>query len=344
MNRRDTTEGVFRLHIENLNYFRNVEYKTNIDEGRTLFGYQFAPEISYQLANNIQISAGVFAQKDFGNDKFYSIVPLYRLQYRTGAKTFRFGNLFGSLQHNLIEPLYDPESVIEKRLENGFQFIWDRPHFYMDAWIDWMQMIYQNSNFPEQFTAGVVAEPILIKTERIGLSFPFQMLAYHQGGEIDTSHQNTHSIFNFNYAGKLIIRPTNSMVDSIDFQAHLAYYEDISTVTESFVDGLGQLLSASIYFNNYGVMLNYWDAHQFQGPSGDILYQSVSFKNKALYTQYFRKLAFARLFYQRELGPNLNFLFRANYIRDINHKTDDFVGEFYFRWNPTWTLGKISTR
>ena len=342
MHRADTTQGLVQVYIENLNYFRNVEYTSDIDEGRTLFGYQFSPEISYQVAPGIQVSAGLFAQKDFGSDRFYELSPIYRLQYRTGAKTFRFGNLFGSMQHNLMEPLYDPERVIENRQENGFQFIWNRPNLYMDAWIDWQKMIYQNSGHPEEFTAGVIAEPKLIHTRSTSLSFPIHMLAYHRGGEIDTSHQNTSSIFNFDYATKFIHRPASGFLDSIDFQVHLAYYEDISTVQENFIDGLGQMVSAAAYFKNMGIMLNYWDSHQFQAPGGDVLYQSISFKNAKLYSHHYRKLIMARLFYEKQLAENLNFLFRATFSRDIHEKTDDVIGEFYFRWTPSWGLGKLN--
>lgn len=341
MHRPDTTEGQLRLHIENVNYFRNLEYKSDIDEGRTLFGYQFSPELTYQLSPKIQVAAGIFTQKDFGRSEFYSVSPIYRLQYRTKAKTFVFGNLFGSMQHGLIEPLYDPERLIERRLENGFQFLWNRKNFNMDAWMDWQRMIYQNSDHPEEFMAGVVAEPKLINTEHTVLSFPFQMTAYHRGGEIDTSHQGTKSIFNFDYGSKVVLRSSSGAFDSIDFQVHLTYFEDISSATDSYIDGLGQMFSAAIYLKKFGLMLNYWDAHQFQSPSGDVLYQSISFKNRSLYSHDYRKMVMARLFYQRNLGPDLNFLFRTTFVHDLNQKTDDFIGEFYFRWTPTWTLAKI---
>ena len=58
--RTDTATGLITLHVDNLNYFRNVEYKTKIDEGRTLFGYQFWPEIAYQVSTHVQVAGGCF--------------------------------------------------------------------------------------------------------------------------------------------------------------------------------------------------------------------------------------------------------------------------------------------
>jgi len=218
--RKDTTEGIFMLHIENLGYFRNVEYKSRIDEGRTLFGYQFWPEVTYQISENAQVSGGLFLQRDFGGDGFQYSLPTFSFQYRKDQHFIRFGNLIGSSQHQLVEPLYDPENIIEKRLENGFQYILNTPKFRGEFWTDWRKMIYQNSPFREEFTVGLTVEPKLIKTSNSVLSLPIAMLAFHKGGEIDTSHMPTESNFNFDYGIKYTLKPTLSVIDSIDVQAH----------------------------------------------------------------------------------------------------------------------------
>jgi len=40
--------GRFSFGMRNTNYMRNTEYFNPIEEGRTLFGYQLQPSISYQ--------------------------------------------------------------------------------------------------------------------------------------------------------------------------------------------------------------------------------------------------------------------------------------------------------
>ncbi|MFT4522548.1 MAG: hypothetical protein ACI8ZN_001498 [Bacteroidia bacterium] len=336
--------GDFSLSLENLNYFRNVEYKTLQDEGRTLFGYQFSPELNYQLSDHVQVSAGWWIQRDFGGSGFYQSIPIYSLQIKKNEHTLRFGNLLGGMQHNLLEPLYDPERMIENRLENGFQYVRNTNKLAFDFWIDWQKMIYPYSPFREEFTLGIVAQPYLLNSARQTLSLPVQILAFHKGGEIDTSHQRTISMFNFNYGVRYQFKPHNSNIDSVEVQANLLYYEDISTIPENFIDGLGQMFSASIYFKKYyGLMLNYWDAHQFQGPSGDVIFQSVSAQNPMLYTTHYRKLAMLRVFYQRDVAKDLRFALRANYMYDINKSTQDVVAEFYFRWTPQFKIANVQT-
>lgn len=128
--------------------------------------------------------------------------------------------------------------------------------------------------------------------------------------------------------------------DSIDFQAHLIFYEDVSPVPINYIDGTGQYWSLALYKKHWGVMVNYYDAHQFHNPIGDALYRTVSVQNPSAYVYDYRKLLMGRVFYQRALGPQTHFLFRATYSRDLNEATDDVIAEFYFRWTPKFGLGK----
>ncbi|MBO6517084.1 MAG: hypothetical protein JJ975_11090 [Bacteroidia bacterium] len=340
ISRKDTTEGLVSLHIENLGYFRNVEYKSRIDEGRTLFGYQFWPELSYQLGEKAQVLAGLFLQRDFGGEGFYKSVPTFSFQYRLEKHFFRLGTLLGSTQHQLVEPLYDPENVIENRLENGFQHVFAAQHLRTEFWIDWQKMIYQNSPFREEFTAGVAIEPILFNKTTRKLSLPFKLLSFHKGGEIDTSKLPTISNFNFDYGVDYVTRPAGSKWDSVAFQFHALYYEDISTQPVNYIDGLGQYVSIAAYRAGFGAMLNYYDAHQFHNPMGDVVFRTISKRNPT-YVFDHRKIAMARLFWQTQLASGLHFLLRANYMRDLRQDSNDVVAEFYVRWNPSFTLGKV---
>lgn len=337
--RPDTSEGAIDLHIESLGYFRNVEYESIIDEGRTLFGYQFWPELTYQVSEKAQVAAGLFLQRDFGGDGFYQSTPTFSFQYNNKGHFLRFGTLIGSSQHQLIEPLYDPERIIENRLENGFQYKLNKKRLEGELWADWRKMIYQNSPFREEFTVGLRVEPKLINTEKTLLSLPVSMLAFHKGGEIDTSKLPTMSNYNFDYGLKYVVRPAGA-IDSIDIQLHALYYEDVSSTPENYIDGLGQYVSIAAYRKQFGVMLNYWDAHQFHNPMGDVVYRTVSMQNPTYILDY-RKLFMARIFWEKPIADNLNFLFRANYMYDVNQQTHDVVAEFYIRWNPVFGIATI---
>ena len=337
--RPDTTEGMLTLHVDGLGYFRNSEYKSKIDEGRTLFGYQVWPELTYQAAPNLQVSLGLFSQQDFGADSVYRRQPTFSFQFQNNGHLIRFGTLNGSMQHQLIEPLYDPERIIENRLENGFQYVLTKRKIDGEFWIDWRRMIYQNSPFREEFTTGVRVEPKLpFSSKPRIISFPVSLLSFHKGGEIDTSKLPTISNFNFDYGVRYRSKKLGSL-DSIDFQAHAIYYEDISTNTVNYKDGLGQYVSAAFYGKGFGLMLNYYDAHQFYNPMGDVVFRSVSARNSS-YIYDYRKLAMVRASWQKEITTDFHFLIRANYIRDLRQNTNDIIAEFYFRWKPQFTLHK----
>ncbi|MCB9262504.1 MAG: hypothetical protein H6607_09035 [Flavobacteriales bacterium] len=333
--RNDSIKNQFNLHIENIGYFRNVEYTNAIDEGRTLFGYQFWPEMTYGISQNAQIAGGVFVQKDFGSSGFYKIAPTFSFQYKKKQHTLRFGNVLGSVQHGLIEPLYDPERIIENRNENGFQYLLKAKKLKGEFWIDWTKMIYPNSPFREEFTVGTTLEPTIISKKAVKLSLPVAALAFHKGGEIDTSKMPTQSNFNFDYGIRLISKIQK--LDSFVLEFHALDYEDISTTPENFIDGLGQYAAVSAYKNQWGLMLNYWDSHQFYNPMGDAIYRTVSSKNPNYILNY-RKMAMARLFFQTNVAENLDFLLRSNFVYDMNQKTTGVIAEFYIRWHPKYTL------
>ncbi len=173
LERKDTQVGLLQLNVESLGYFRNSEYKSRIDQGRTLFGYQMWPELSYQSSDKVQVSLGLFVQQDFGADEAIIKRPTFSFQFTNNGHFIRFGTLMGAMQHQLVEPLYDPERVIENRLENGFQYRRNTKRFDGEFWIDWHKMIYQNSPFREEFTTGIRIEPKqYLKEDRHVLSLP----------------------------------------------------------------------------------------------------------------------------------------------------------------------------
>jgi hypothetical protein len=336
--RQDTQVGLTQLHIESLGYFRNSEYKSKIDQGRTLFGYQMWPELTYQSSTHVQVSLGLFVQQDFGADEVFERLPTFSFQYQNKGHFFRFGTLTGAMQHQLIEPIYDPERIIENRLENGFQYRRNSKSLDAEVWMDWQKMIYQNSPFREEFTSGLRIEPKKYSGDNQHIfSLPISAMSFHKGGEIDTSHMGTVSNFNFDYGFRYRYVPTNGAIDSIDFQAHALYYEDYSTTPENYIDGLSQYISMAIYAKQFGVMLNYYDAHQYHNPMGDVVYRSVSERNNAYVFDY-RKIAMLRLQWQKPIAQDFDFLIRTNLMYEMNQSSMDFIAEFYFRWKPSFSL------
>ena len=132
--------GKFGLSVTNFNYLRNTEYFNNIEFCRTLFGSQFHPRLSYQPNKQTTLQAGVFLQQDFGAVPYLTqIIPTFsvKLNSKNNQRTFIFGTLEGALAHQLIEPLFDINSAILRRVENGAQFKLKTKTIWLDTWINW---------------------------------------------------------------------------------------------------------------------------------------------------------------------------------------------------------------
>lgn len=334
--------AVIRLHVDNLNYFRNVEYRTPIDEGRTLFGYHLAPEFSYQINDDWLLSAGVFLKRDFGSDGFDQSFPIVQLKYFKDDISFLFGRLEGNMDHGLIEPVMDPERIIENRTENGFQFLMNKHRFDLDIWLDWRKAIYPLSAFREEFDAGVTGQLNLVRNTTFQWYVPLDILSHHKGGEIDTSGLPSVSQFTFTYGSAFIWKPANSGAHRIRGGVLFNNYEDVSSRATTFIDGLGQYAFLSAEMNEWGVMVTYWDSHQFQSPNGDVYYQSVSVKDPLRYLIDYRKILMFRGFYERKFKNDISLLARVNYIRDVNERQNDLITEFYLRWQGVFKLKKLS--
>lgn len=324
----------FGYFVDNVNYIRNTEYHSIIEDGATWAGTQIWPQATYRYNNNIVFKAGVFIQKDFGNNNFRTLIPTYTLAYTKNNLKVNFGTIDGSLDHNLIEPLYAMENFIDKRIENGLQVKGNNKRLKYDVWIDWEKMIYRNSTTPEKFTTGVSSALKLVDKSNFKLSLPFQALLSHQGGEIYSEpHTNIKTQLNLAYGLHFTKTIPQGVIDKIDFQGYLTFYEDMApSKADSFFDGTGQYFALTLSKKNFGVMLNYWDAHQFISPIGEPLYLSKSRVNDEIYIQY-RKMAMLRFLYEVKVWPNFTIVGRLNNIYNFSEKQFDNVVEVYAKFN-----------
>jgi hypothetical protein len=321
-----------QFQLDQLSFARNTEYRSRITKGKTLLGYQLESQLRYRISENAYVKGGIWLKQDFGGEGFHQIQPLFALHVKKKNTEIIFGNLQGTTDHQLIEPLLDPERTIMNRLETGIQMRHNSKRLKTDVWIDWQKMIYENSPFQEQFVAGYNASfDVVSKPQFVGSIFS-QASAFHMGGEIDATISQNVSNYNFNHGLKFKIIPAKGLLKFIELRSDFAYYEDQSTEVNSFIDGLGQLVSIKADFNSLRFMLQYWDSHQFQSADGDAVYHSVSRINPILYTSDYRKMYIVRAAYETAIAEQLNFMFRAQLLHDVNEQTQDVVVEMFFRW------------
>ncbi|MFY0644102.1 MAG: hypothetical protein JXR19_06520 [Bacteroidia bacterium] len=328
------------FHFDNLNYFRNTEYTTRVDKGSTFPGFHLLPYVQYQFNEDAEIMGGLFLRYDFGNPQIRTIEPYIKFKYRLWGHDLIFGNLEGSVQHNLIEPMMDYEQSVTKRMEQGIQVIRENKRIEYDFWIDWAQMIYQDDPKNEEMYAGLTLNLNPVLNEKTKLSLNGQGITVHQAGEIDLSvHPN--SVI-YNYAFGLRLDHKFSKNTAIHLAGHATFFHDLSDFTPfKYRNGKGYLAVARLKLHDYHIVMSYWDGYQYQAPYGERLYFSEGRKNVGDPYQN-REMVSFRIASELHVAKNLTFLSRVGMNYNIDFQKADVIMENYLRWHFSTTPKKVS--
>jgi hypothetical protein len=269
-----TNSGRFQFHFESFNFLKNNEYFLKIADGYTLFGNQFLPQISYQSASHVIVETGVYAWKDFGNNVFSQIQPIFSIKIQKDSSQFIFGNLEGNLNHRLIEPLFNFERVILNRQESGIQYTRRKKNTFFDSWIDWQNMIYKDSNQKEEFLAGFVWNKKIIHKPNFDFSIPVQLTFKHRGGQI--TKDTAQVVTNVNTAiGVEAEWRMKGFLQTIRTQNYWVGYRQNSNYHPYFPNGSGIYLNLTAETKIANLMISYWKSSGFLSDAGGDLYQSV---------------------------------------------------------------------
>lgn len=327
--------------ISNFNYLRNTEYFNDIELGRTLFGYQLSPSLFVQPNRFVKLQAGAFVRHDFGGANPYTeALPTFSLNLQRGNFSATFGTLDGALSHRIIEPMFDINSAIEKRIENGVDvrfngtgsehFPKERRSFY-NMWINWEKFIQRGSPYKEGFTAGVNLDPRFLRAYT--LVYPvFQSMMTHRGGQIDSDSSNMTMQINSAVGLKTVLGLTlNTFTPEVYY---LNYRETSNSGYFPYKNGNAWYGNLSYKHENPGsaarfiLMLSYFNGHQFISPRGTPIYQSVSLDKPGL-TERDRELLFVRFIYQKRITGFLNLDARVEPVYDLRNKILDYSYSLY---------------
>lgn len=325
------TEEVF-VKIQNLNYMKNNEYSGGIADGFTLFGVQLNPQLGYQITKNLSIEGGIFLNKDFGNKKFTVVEPTFSLRYYKKDFKMVFGNIDGSVNHQLIEPIYNFERVFTNRLENGVQFVINKKYADVDLWVDWLNMAYRGGSLQEKILGGITTNVVKLKKGAVEFKLPLQATVIHKGGQLDTLQIGSQTdinaaagiILNYEFEGVFLksIYADTRYVRRID-----SYFDSIST--SSWGDGvLANIGVKAAYQSN--LVLSYWYCDNFYNELGGFLYSSKS--SRLVYPNYserIRQLLFLRLTKKIDLAKGITLTLRAEPYWDFKWNWMEYSYGFY---------------
>jgi hypothetical protein len=130
--------GKLSVRVYDNNFVRNNEYFGPYTEGITYIGTILQPEVTWGLSSKFSMSAGWYFKYYYGQDGFNHSLPVIRARYAfSPVAQVVIGQLYGQLQHQYIEPIYNTDNNFIKNPEYGIQFLVDRKQIHADVFMDW---------------------------------------------------------------------------------------------------------------------------------------------------------------------------------------------------------------
>ena len=297
-------KGDLYVEIDNISFFKDDEYTGSFLKGYTLPGFWLQAKGVYYPLDILKLEAGVHFLSFWGADHYQNmaymdiaewkgdayhkgvhVLPWLRAQVALSEHIdIVLGGLYGGANHNLIEPLYNPELNMIADPEMGLQFLYHSSLLDLDAWVNWESFIFRQDVHKEAFTVGLSTR---FKWNNPESSFhfytPFQVLAQHRGGEIDTimTHlvqtlmNGTVGLGTVWNTGYKVFKSLNLEVDA------LGYYQQAGQLWP-FENGYGLYARASANIYDFQVKAAYWKCHQFISMFGNPFYGAVSTVEKGM--------------------------------------------------------------
>lgn len=334
--------GQFSFHIFNSNFQRNYEYFNKFADGFTLFGSQFFNTVNYQIDEYTSVSGGVYFRNDYGGKAFADFQPTYTLKYEKDNTQLIVGSIKGGLQHKLVEPIFNFDRSILNPIENGIQFLADKRLFYLDAWLNWETMIYKVSPIQEKMNAGINSELKILNGNKIQVSLPIQITAFHKGGQIDSPDRPLVTIGNSALGMKFIYKPALPFLSSVQLDAYFLGFKDFSnSKLLPYSQGNGWFANLQFRIKDLDVHFNYWKGKGYLSPFGNPIYLSESQNlNHPYYREDTRELVFVRFIYRKKLSKNLYLDNRFEPVVDLKNPIFDFSNSIFIVYQQNFELKK----
>ena len=369
-------KGELRLHIENLNFFRNDEYASSFSNGYTLPGFFLAPTVSYQPLKNLRVEAGAHLLKYWGTNRYpsayyltlpdassskighgFHCVPIFRgeLQLLPSLRV-TIGTLRGKSQHGLVEPLYDEELNLTADPEAGLQIGFKESYLEAETWVNWENFIFKNDAHQEALTYGLSArfKPTRRKA-RVQWSLPLQVVFRHRGGELDTQNPDRSVRTAFNAAAGAAVRIPFAAKKpaALEVEATGLLFSQKDGDIYPFDEGYGFYSRVTGCYDGLRLTAGYWICHHFASLFGNPMYNSFSVDDPSL-TYSSPRFFILRGDYAAPLGKGfawgvhaelrqlLRNRFHQPYEGEMSDKsTFNYSFGFYLRISPSFLLKRF---
>jgi hypothetical protein len=298
-------KGELRFELDNINFFKNNEFSSEIIEGYTLPGFRILPKVTYHFLPELRMELGLHALLFHGAERYpmmgyrdiavwkddkyvygFHLMPWLRAHLALSDHAdLVLGSIYGGANHRLIEPLYAPELNLTADPETGLQLLLDYPFLDVDAWVNWQSFIYKGDTHQEEFIAGLSSRIRLNSpASRFHLYLPVQGLAQHRGGEIDTLLTSSVQTLMNGAAGLGVTwnNPAGGLLQSVGLEVHAAGYYQQAGELWPLESGHGLHIQADANLKDFYLKAGYWESFGFISILGLPYYGSVSTKTEGV--------------------------------------------------------------
>lgn len=331
------------LSFENQNFLHNTEYFNNLYDGITFLGASLAPTLVYQPAKNLRLQAGWYFMKYSGRDVFSKSVPWLLCQFRISKNLdLLLGNIHGTVQHKLIEPLYSFDRHYSGQPETGIQILGKFNHFEGDLWLNWEKFILPDDPFKEEFTMAGTGKIKFFKPEhKFKLNIPLQWLAAHKGGQMETNPAPLQTYFNTAIGLEAEHHLFKNPENCIGINSYFASYYDASpTHIKYYSEGYGILSNLYAKIGKFDIIAGYWYGEHFIAPRGEPLFQSVSQKY-TIWWEPNKQLVLNKFQFHHSIKKGIDLVVRFESYYDILRKNMDFSYSLFLNIRDDFFLKKI---
>ena len=342
----ETDSNKLTLRTDITGFFKNNEYFSPVAVGQTLPGVSMLMTVNYQVSAKFRTEAGMYAVKYSGEDQLSNVQPFVRMQYAfTPNFNMVVGNLYGDVNHRLIEPLYQWERHFTEKPESGLQFVLHNDRWFTDVWIDWQNFIRRGSPVQEMLTFGAsVSYHVFQSSRRFALSIPLQLLIHHTGGQIDTSSDPMIVLGN---AATGICSKWNindSWFRSVGLDVYLAGYYDRypNKDLRPYKYSLGVYPVLHIDAMPIEIMAGYWKIEKYYSFAGEPLFGSFDPYNPLDRKKRLpdRKMLTLKFAYNLNLLKGVYLGAQVEIYTDLLRNATDYSFGVHLRFNERFILTK----
>lgn len=336
-------ENSLNFNIKTISFFKNNEYFNDILQGYTLFGNSLHSRLQYYPSDKTKLEAGLFLLQYYGLENFTQAIPTFSFQYHVSESVdIVLGSLYGSTNHNVIEPLFRYEYVFTDNIETGLQFLIDKPRYKGDIWINWQDFIFKGEDKQEIFTLGLVNRFYLNdKESKHSISIPAQAIFIHQGGQINDTDEKLITYNNSAIGINYTLNTPESFFKRISLESCFVNFADMSSDYQlPYIQGYGIYSSGDLKVRGFDLRVAHWYSEFYATGRGHPIFGGVS----TIWSDHRedqRALISTRLMYEKRILEGLfitagaeayfdlyNYYVDYWYMLNINFNRDFFIKKF----------------